>query len=30
MFDVFYSIGGKEALGIDNLPGDIFDLSYTK
>jgi hypothetical protein len=30
MFDVVFSIGGKDALGVDSLPSDIFDLTYTK
>ena len=29
IFEVLYSVGGKEALGIDKLPDGMFDKSFS-
>jgi hypothetical protein len=30
LFDIVYSVGGKEAMGIDKLPPGMFDTSFSK
>jgi NitT/TauT family transport system substrate-binding protein len=30
LFDVVYSVGGKEAMGIEKLPSGMFDTSFSK